>query len=58
MKKHILIIKDFFEVALGTWVILLAFELVHPGMVYRLINLEYYFYFLIVVYFVYRLIKK
>ncbi|MBT4850267.1 hypothetical protein HON36_05470 [Candidatus Parcubacteria bacterium] len=58
MKKHVLIIQDFFHVALGTWIILVVLELSNSGMVHRLINLEYYLYALILVYLIYRWMKN
>lgn len=58
MRTYILIIHDFFKVALGTWIILFSVEIAHPGMVHRILNLEYYFYFLIIVYLVYRALKN
>jgi hypothetical protein len=50
MTKRYIIVKDFFEAALGTWVILLIFELARPGMVQRFINLEYWFYALLILF--------
>lgn len=50
MTKRYIIVKDFFEAALGTWVVLLIFELARPGMVQRFINLEYWFYGLLIIF--------
>jgi len=50
MKTINIIIGDFFKVSIITWFILLSFELLNPGMVQRFINLEIYFYILILVY--------
>ena len=51
-------IRDFFNTALATWLVLLSLELWQPGMIERQVNLEYYFYGLIFLYILYRLVKK
>ncbi len=51
------IIQDFFTVAFITWLVLLIYELLSPGAVQRYINLEYYFYLLLLV-FIFRQIIK
>jgi hypothetical protein len=51
------IIQDFFSVAFGTWLLLLLYELLSPGAVQRYINLEYYFYFLLLI-FIFRQIVR
>ena len=48
-------LKDFFQAALLTWIVLVILELLNPGMVHRFINLEFYFYGLIIIYIFYRL---
>lgn len=53
VKKQI--IKDFFNTALSTWLLLLVFELSRSGSVQRFVNLEYYFYFLLLVFLIKRL---
>ncbi|MDD5749570.1 MAG: hypothetical protein PHO91_02160 [Patescibacteria group bacterium] len=53
-----LIIRDFFRTALTAWLLLVIFEILKPGAVHRLINLEYYFYSLIFIFIFYRLLKK
>lgn len=58
MKIRYLIIRDFFNVSLGTWVILVLLEVFNPGMVQRYINLEYWFYFLVIIFIFYRLVRK
>jgi hypothetical protein len=59
MKQSLsIIVNDFFKTVFLLWIILLIFELVNPGMVNRFINLEYYFYFLILVYILVLKIKK
>lgn len=42
------IIKELFIVALATWLVLLFWELLSPGSVHRFINLEYWFYGLLI----------
>jgi len=49
MKIFAIITKDFFRIALITWLILALLELLNPGMVQRFINLEIYFYILIII---------
>lgn len=39
--------REFFTTAFLTWVILLSVEFFDPGSVHRFINLEYWFYFLV-----------
>lgn len=51
------IIKDFFNVAVMTWLLLLVYELLSPGSVQRHLNLEFYFYFLFIL-FIFRQIAK
>jgi len=58
MRVGYLLVRDFFSIALGTWLILLFFELMKPGMVHRLVNLEYGFYGLCLVYIVLRILQK
>jgi|GEM_PF-2045975 len=58
MKTSVILIRDFFSIALGTWLVLVFLEFCQPGMVERQIDLEYYFYGLIFLYILYRLIKK
>lgn len=58
MKLGVILIRDFFSIALGTWLVLLCLELWQPGLVNRQIDLEYYFYGLILLYITYRLLKK
>lgn len=43
------IIKDFFIVSLTTWLLLVFWELADAGAVQRFINLEYYFYGLLII---------
>lgn len=50
MNNRKAIIKDFFNAALITWLLLLAYELLDPGAVQRFLNLEYYFYFLLLIF--------
>ncbi|PWB38317.1 MAG: hypothetical protein C3F02_04910 [Parcubacteria group bacterium] len=52
------LIKDFWNTALVTWLILVIMELFNPGTVARLINLEYWFYFLFFSYLAIILLKK
>lgn len=51
------IIQDFFNVAFSTWILLVLYELLSPGAVQRNINLEYYFYFLLLI-FIFRQIVR
>lgn len=51
------IIKDFWNIALGTWLLLLIIEFSRPGRVQRFINLEYWFYFLFFFYLVLLFIR-
>ncbi|MCB9802578.1 hypothetical protein H6761_00985 [Candidatus Nomurabacteria bacterium] len=41
------IYRDFFTVALCTWLLLVIVEFIDRGSVHRFINLEYWFYFLL-----------
>lgn len=47
------IYRDFFGIALLTWLILLGIEFFDRGSVHRFINLEYSFYFLLLLSFVF-----
>jgi len=58
MKTIIIITKDFFKTILITFLVLVFLELINPGMVQRFINLEIYFYFLIVVYIFNKIIDR
>lgn len=58
MKTIIIITKDFFKTILITFLVLAFLELINPGMVQRFINLEIYFYFLIVVYIFNKIIDR
>ncbi len=51
------IIKDFFNTALITWLFLLIFEFTRAGSVQRFINLEYYFYFLLLIFLLKRFFR-
>ncbi len=51
-------LKDFWQTALATWLILVLFELLRPGMVQRFINLEYWLYSLIVLYIILRIVDR
>ena len=42
-----IIVKDLFIFSLVTWLFLLFLEFSRPGTVQRFLNLEYYFYFLL-----------
>lgn len=58
MSTFIIIVKDFFKTALFTWLILVFLELINVGMVQRFINLEIYFYFLVLVYIFNKIIDR
>jgi len=58
MRTPYLLVRDFFNISLGTWVILLVLEIFNPGMVQRYLNLEYYFYFLLIIFIIYRTVRK
>ena len=58
MTKRYIVVKDFFEAALGTWIVLLLFELARPGMVQRFINIEYWFYGLIIIFIFLKIFKE
>ncbi len=51
-------IKDFFRIALIVWIILVLMELFNPGMVVRYISLEYWFYFLLLLYIINKIIDR
>mgnify|MGYP004007413279 CR=1 len=51
-------IKHLFNAALSTWLILLVFELARPGMVQRFINLEYWFFALLILFILIKIFKK
>jgi len=42
------IIKELFVISLATWLILVVWELLVAGAVQRFLNLEYWFYFLLI----------
>lgn len=50
MNTRKIIIQDFFNTAFGLWLVLLIYELLQPGAVQRYLNLEYYFYFLLLLF--------
>lgn len=56
MKQQI--IQDFFNTALILWLIFILLEISRPGSVQRFINLEYYFYFLLLVLLYRRLLRS
>jgi hypothetical protein len=58
MRVMYTIIKDLFNIFFITWIILLFLEFFNPGMVHRLINLEYYFYCLLLLFLILRIWKK
>jgi hypothetical protein len=58
MKTIITITKDFFRVSFITWLVLVFLELINAGMVQRFINLEIYFYFLILIYIFNKVIDR
>jgi hypothetical protein len=57
MNNRKIIIKDFFNTAFVLWLGLLFYELLRPGAVHRYLNLEYYFYFLFLL-FIFRQTTK
>ena len=52
------ITKDLFNISLVTWIILVILEFIKIGMVQRFINLEYYFYFLLFIFILYKKLEK
>jgi len=58
MKIFKKIIKDLFNISLVTWIILVILEFIKVGMVQRIINLEYYLYYLILLFIIYRVLSK
>lgn len=54
MQNYKLIIKDFFKVALWLWLILVLLEILFPGVINRFLNLELYFYALLVFFIILR----
>lgn len=58
MKLKYILVRDFFNIALGTWIVLVGLESFNAGMVQRHLNLEYWFYFLIAAFIVCRLVRK
>lgn len=58
MKTFVIISKDFFKTALITWLFLVFMELVNTGMVQRFLNLEIYFYFLLIFYIFIKIIDR
>lgn len=58
MSTFIIITRDFFKTTLITWLILVFLELINAGMVQRFINLEIYFYFLVLVYIFNKIIDR
>lgn len=58
MKIFKKIIKDLFNISLITWIILVIMEFIKVGMVQRIINLEYYLYYLIILFIFYKILPK
>ena len=58
MKLLYKIVKDLFNISLITWFILVMLELSKNGLVQRFINLEYYLYYLIFLFIIYRILAK
>ncbi len=58
MKLKEIVLNDFFRTAFITWVFLLIIEVIWPGSVHRIINLEYYLYFLLFIFILTRLSKS
>ncbi len=58
MKLRYRIIKDLFNISLITYLILIILEFMKVGLVQRFINLEYYLYYLIVLFIIYRILPK
>jgi hypothetical protein len=58
MKTFVIISRDFFRVSLSLWLVLALFELLNTGMVQRFINLEIYFYILVILYILNRIIDR
>lgn len=54
MQNYKLIIKDFFKVALWLWLILVLLEILFPGAINRFLNLELYFYALVIFFIIIR----
>jgi len=58
MKLRYRIIKDLFNISLITYLILIILEFMKVGLVQRFINLEYYLYYLIFLFIIYRILAK
>jgi len=58
MKLVYRIVKDLFNISLITWLILVILEFIKVGLVQRFINLEYYLYYLILLFIIYRILPK
>ncbi len=56
MQNYKLIIKDFFKVALWLWVVLVLLEILFPGAINRFLNLELYFYLLVIFFIIMRFV--
>ncbi|KKP89866.1 MAG: hypothetical protein UR94_C0033G0018 [Parcubacteria group bacterium GW2011_GWA2_36_10] len=56
MQNYKLIIKDFFKVALWLWLILVLLEILFPGAINRFLNLELYFYSLVIFFIILRFV--
>lgn len=54
MQNYKLIIKDFFKVALWLWLVLVLLEILFPGSINRFLNLELYFYALVIFFIIIR----
>ena len=53
-----IIIKDLFIFSLITWLFLLFLEFSRPGTVHRFVNLEYGFYFLLLLSLIIKLVNR
>lgn len=56
MENYKLIIKDFFKVALWLWLVLVLLEILFPGAINRFLNLELYFYALVIFFIIMRFV--
>lgn len=56
MQNYKLIIKDFFKVALWLWLVLVLLEILFPGAINRFLNLELYFYALVLFFIILRFV--
>lgn len=58
MRSSNILINDFFKTFTILYLVFLILEILNPGMVHRFINLEWYFYALLLLYLIKNIFNK